>query len=221
MQNCFVAGCSWSDYTGNVPKTYGDIISENYGVNYFHEARGCGSNDRWFRVLPQYIENGILQKDDLIILQITAFERTEIWSGRNYKIIDITDPKNMTDPFYKEGKRHGSVIRIKNNAHEWLNDEEATYSRAKEPLTDRHYSIECFNSRAITLQGYLEHKGFKNVYWLYPMSNMLGFNTMYRPKNLITLMDWKVGKYHLPNDPTHLNEKGHEYIADKLMRIIG
>ena len=44
---------------------------------------------------------------------------------------------------------------------------------------------------------------------------------MYRPKNLITLTDWAVEEYHLPNDNTHLNANGHKYIADKLMNIIG
>jgi hypothetical protein len=45
MKLC-VAGCSFSDYAGDVANVYGAILAEKLNVDYIHHGAGSGSNYR-------------------------------------------------------------------------------------------------------------------------------------------------------------------------------
>lgn len=237
----FQFGCSWSDYTGKINETYGEILARHYGREYVHEARGCGSNWRYFRLLPQFIHEGKIQKDDIILIQITAFERAEVWSGREYKLIDHRSTQNMTDPWYNyDGKRCGTILRMKVGADKWLaHPEEREFAKQRIQFSEVSWDVTVWNSHMLSLQGLLDYHGFKNVLWLF---NYAGPNTpehkrkrranippmMVRPRNLLGVRGWCRYEYTLPgktsdedHDYTHLNQAGHNYVANMIKEHLG
>jgi hypothetical protein len=78
MSKLIVAGCSVSDYT-NVKKVWGEYLAEQLNYEYVHEAAGCGSNYRMWRVLTTHILNGNITANDTVVVQYTTLERNEFW----------------------------------------------------------------------------------------------------------------------------------------------
>lgn len=236
-------GCSWSDYTETdsdpVNATYGEILAKHYDAEYIHEARGCGSNARYFRILPRMVHDGILSTEDIIIIQIIAWERTEVWSGRKYPIIDYRSGFNMTDPWFTHKKRNGTILRMKSEAWEWFDyPEEREYAKQWLLFQDPSFELEVWNSHMLSLQGYLDAKGFKNVFWIYPFSgpnvpehkrkNTLVYpQDMMIPRNFIGMLGWANDEMTLktpdgePHDYCHLSQAGHEHVAQKIIDEIG
>lgn len=228
----FQFGCSWSDYTGNIKETYGEILAKHYGREYIHEARGCGSNWRYFRLLPQFIHERKIDKEDIILIQITAFERAEVWTGRDYKIIDYRKTQNMTDPWYNhDGVRDGTILRMKAGAEKWFAyPEEKEFAKQRMKFVNNDWDITNWNSHMLSLQGLLDYHGFKNVLWMYTFA---GRNIpenkrqrisqvppmMVRPNNFCGVRGWCRYELTLPgkndeeHDYTHLNQAGHKYVA--------
>lgn len=236
-------GCSWSDYTESdiesIDATYGEILAKHYDAEYIHEARGCGSNARYFRVLPRMVHGGILSKDDIIVIQIIAFERTEVWSGRKYDVFHYRSRHNMSDPWFTDGKRNGTILRMKVGADAWLtHPEEKEYAKQRIQFSDKSFEVEVWNSHMLSLQGFLDSKGFKNVFWVYTFSGpyvpehkrkkvAVCPRDMIIPRKFIPIRGWVNDEMTLstppgePHDYCHLSQPGHDYVAQKIIKEIG
>ena len=236
-------GCSWSDYTESavetIHATYGELLAKNYDAEYIHEARGCGSNARYFRLLPSMVHNGILSKNDIIIIQIIAWERTEVWSGRKHPIINYRSGYNMTDPWFSGKKRNGTILRMKSQAWTWLTyPEEKEYAKQWLLFQDPSFELAVWNSHMLSLQGFLDSEGFKNVFWVYPFSGPSVPEhkrkkvsecpqDMIMPRKFIPVRGWVTDELTLkrpegePHDYCHLSQAGHDYVAQKIIDEIG
>jgi hypothetical protein len=213
MERLLVAGCSFSDYT-KVAKVYGEYVAKTLGLDYIHEARGCGSNYRIWRTVVNAVLDGKIKSDDLVIIQYTTIERQEFWSPYRRPIIPINDDENNSDP-YDASDTPGTIIRFKIDSHTWqTNPREKEFFRLHETFLCEEFEDEKFIVNHNMFQSFMKDNGFKNLYFL------LGGN--YAPHNLNYIDYYKNNvingdyllRYHLPKDKFHLSAKGHKHAAN-------
>jgi len=220
VKKLFVAGCSFSDYT-KVDKVYGEFLAEKLGYDYVHEAAGCGSNWRIWRVITNHIMVGNLTSDDLLVIQYTGREREEFWSSfdqpKTAFAPHTVDHLTIIDKF----KDDGHIIRFKAGAHQWQhNQEECDFFKIYERyFLNIQYEYERFKVHNYMFQRMLMANNIRTVFLRGPRLPNLK-NTDLLPEFLectMTLPQVEIPSHNLaPDDTSHLSQLGHEALADLL-----
>lgn len=107
-----VVGCSFSDQLEKNQTSWGHELALLLGYEYLHEARGCGSNYRMWRVVTTAVLEGTLTSKDLLCVQYTNNDRMEFWSDTVHQ----GDPKLGSWEPWPQG---GSLERFKDEAWSW------------------------------------------------------------------------------------------------------
>lgn len=225
MDNLIVTGCSVSDYTV-VDKVWGEYLAEKLGVNYIHEAAGCGSNWRIWRVIVDAVKTKRINPTDKIFIQYTEATRKEFWSPfNNEKRSLYKSNKGSINDVY--GNKDGTLIRYKVDAYKW---HEIKQDRVLFKAYNRHvnptYEREIFLQQHSMFQCFLKQYGFDNVYFINvgPYGSEMLDNELwpiiepfYRD-NWVHIRDAFDNENHLPNDKGHLSDKGHANLANELVK---
>ena len=209
MVKLVVAGCSVSDYT-QVDKVWGEYLADQLGYEYLHEAAGCGSNYRIWRVLTNYILTGKITAEDTVIVQYTTVERNEFWSPI------------IQDDWKRDSCFDGNILRFKSGSHTWHTGAENKLMKTYEKFISTEFETEKFINNHMMFQCLAKEYGIKNLYFLkvgnYSIDNM-SFIDYYR-NNYIYYDKITIEKYHLKNDNGHLSMLGHEDLAKHVMEIL-
>jgi|TARA_B100001094_G_scaffold25863_1_gene21651 hypothetical protein len=215
MQNLLVLGCSVSDYT-HVDRSWGEILAKKLGINYVHQAAGCGSNWRMWRKAFDLVDNNIVTNKDIVIVQYTELIRREFWSPyqkESRPLHGSNGKSNMTEAY-----DDGHIIRYKIDAHEFED-----YHRTEKQLfkvytrfLNEEFELEQFRMMHNMFQSYMADRQFKNVYFVRPsdfgaLYHYSKLHKMYK-NNLIHSPN--AFENHLPNDQGHMDQQGHQLLAD-------
>jgi hypothetical protein len=209
----FVAGCSVSDYT-HVNEVYGEMLAKKLNYNYVHEAAGCGSNWRMWRKICNHIISGNLTKNDLLIVQYTSNERKEFWSlNENSQAYDKIELREK----YTNG---GNIIRFKMDANTWqINKNEKDFFKMyEEYFINEDFENEVFNTQNLMFQTLLQKNNIPVIFFDFNV-----FHTYIDVLNTNIINVYEItndSSFFLENDMFHFNQKGHEYIAEKLYNFI-
>lgn len=211
MNKLIVAGCSVSDYT-EVDKVWGEYLAEYLGYSYDHEAKGCGSNYRMWRVLSTKIIKGLIDPSDTVIVQYTTLERNEFWS--------LTDPATNPDHL-REPYGTGSLIRFKSHSFAWYPGNEKKFLKLYERFIDKDYEQEKFINNHTMFQCLAKEYRIENLYFVKVGS--YGFLNMpmikkYKNNNFEYQDIFNNRENHLPDDPGHLSNIGHQTFANKIYK---
>lgn len=212
MTKLIVAGCSVSDYT-NVKKVWGEYLAEQLNYEYVHEAAGCGSNYRMWRVLTTHILNGNITPDDTVIVQYTTLERNEFWSP-------IVENDWLRDPAFG-----GDIIRFKSGSHAWAKGSEKKLMKMYERFIGIEFEHEKFINNHIAFQCLAKEYNIHNLYFVHVGS--YGFNRKDHPtiskykNNFFKYSDiFNKSENHITNDPSHLSNIGHELLSTMIYNKI-
>jgi hypothetical protein len=229
MAKLMVVGCSFSDRTG-VLKSYGDYLAEELGREYMHNAAGCGSNSRMWRVVTNAIMNNELTRDDLLIVQYTEIARSELWTefeqdGLANKIENerVTPTGNVV---VRDKCRHGGdIIRFKPECSEWQPFEhEIQFTKQ---FTEHHVSPD-FCAEQASINNY----NFQNMLHVQKIPTIfmraLHYGHELFDKNYFNFPEFRYSDDTLikqnhtrsKTDIWHLNDAGHKWIATELARQI-
>jgi len=217
MDNLLVAGCSVSDYT-YVNEVWGESLAEQLNLNYIHQAAGCGSNWRIWRKIFESVNLNIITPHDTIIIQYTSTERREFWSPFEISAT-VTEDKGPLSEEYDSG----CIIRYKIDAEQWVNHpQERKLFKQYSRFINEKFELEQFHMMHSMFQSYMKDKGFKKIYFLKagkygPLKGEQDLIDYYK-NNWIAAPN--AFKYHLPNDPSHLNQKGHNELASLVHKYI-
>ena len=209
----FVAGCSVSDYT-LVDEVYGEILAKKLDYDYVHEGAGCGSNWRIWRKIINYIINGELTKNDLLVIQYTTNERREFWAMNER---DYINGKINIRERYENG---GDIIRFKAGSHNWqtIREERILFKLYEEKFLNPDFENNVFHTQNFMFQNLLKTYNIPVVFFDFCVG-----------QTFIKDLDTKIFKiteiqddpnFFLENDMFHLNHNGHEYVANKLFEYI-
>jgi len=205
-----VAGCSVSDYT-NVKKVWGEYLADQLNYEYVHEAAGCGSNYRMWRVLTTHILNGNITANDTVVVQYTTLERNEFWSP-------IVEKNWLRDPAFD-----GNIIRFKMHSHSWHNGIESKLLKLYERFVNTDFEKEKFINAHMTFQCLAKEYNIKNLYFIkvggYGFED-LSFLPQYK-NNFFNYSDiFNESKNHIVNDQYHLSDHGHKLLANMMFKNV-
>jgi hypothetical protein len=201
-----VAGCSVSDYT-QVKLPYGEVLfkTANKFSSYVHNAAGCGSNYRIMRTVTNQIMNGDITSDDLLIVQWTSYERDEIASAfKNSDAIIKNRAGGPCQTLRDYFAQDIDIIRFKSRAQDFhhLSDIEKEYVKLKE---------EWFTHVDFEIIKVVFFKFFDYAQEFQPVTELSHLLFEYRPDPSL---------YLAPDDPGHLNQKGHTIVATELQNFL-
>ena len=215
MRNLLVLGCSVSDYT-HVERTWGEILAEQLRINYIHQAAGCGSNWRMWRIAFNLVDSGKITSEDIILVQYTEIIRREFWSPHSttHKELFGSNGKSFINDQYDDGH----IVRYKIDADTFGN-----YHRSEKQLfklytrfVNQKFELEQFKMMHNMFQSYMADRHFKNVYFIRPCD----FGGLYHYSKLHDMYKNNIihspnaFENHLPNDQGHFNQIGHQLLAD-------
>lgn len=210
MTKLIVAGCSVSDYT-NVKKVWGEYLAEQLNYEYVHEAAGCGSNYRMWRVLTTHILNGNITPDDTVIVQYTTLERNEFWSP------------NVENDWLRDPAFGGDIIRFKSGSHAWSKGSEAKLMKLYERFISDDFEKEKFINNHMMFQCLAKEYNIKNLYFIkvgaYGLED-LSFLNQYKNNFFVYSNIFDDIKNHIKDDPYHLSDTGHELLSTMIYNKI-
>lgn len=221
MQNLLVLGCSVSDYT-HVDKTWGEILAERCNLNYIHQAAGCGSNWRMWRKAFDLIDNGVVTKDDIVIVQYTELIRREFWSPYQTQSRPLYGSNGKS--YMTEAYDNGHITRYKIDAQEMSDytKKEQQFFKSYTRMLNPKFELEQFKMMHNMFQGYMSDKGFDRLYFL--MCAMFGalyeYDTFHSKYESNYIHAPKAFENHLPDDQGHMNQQGHLLLADLIYNYI-
>jgi hypothetical protein len=210
MSKLIVAGCSVSDYT-NVKKVWGEYLAEQLNYEYVHEAAGCGSNYRMWRVLTTHILNGNITANDTVVVQYTTLERNEFWSP-------IVENDWLRDPAF-----NGNIIRFKSGSHTWAKGSEKKLMKLYERFINDDFEKEKFANNHMMFQCLAKEYKIKNLYFVklgaYGLEDLL-FLPQYKNNffNYSNIFD--KSENHITNDRYHLSDIGHKLLSTMIYNNI-
>jgi len=210
MAKLIVAGCSVSDYT-NVKKVWGEYLARHLNYEYVHEAAGCGSNYRMWRVLTTHILSGNITANDTVVVQYTTLERNEFWSP-------IVENDWLRDPAFS-----GDIIRFKSRSHTWAKGSEKKLMKLYERFINDDFEKEKFANNHMMLQCLAKEYKIKNLYFVklgaYGLEDLL-FLPQYK-NNFFNYSDiFNKSENHITNDQYHLSNIGHELLSTMIYNKI-
>lgn len=206
-----VGGCSFSS-SFNLPENtcWPVFLSNKLNCSVINESRIQGSNWRIWRTLTNHILEKTVNKNDTIVIQYTELHRQEVWSPIAPHNLD----KNTEEPY--DG---GKLFKFKFGSHMYGRGLEKPLSQLLLKCSNEKYEVDRFTVHHNMFCGFLESKGFKNVYFL---DTIYGpFDNMQVHKNAYPIINGRhLLSQHLPDDPWHLNELGHRRAADLVLNFI-
>lgn len=210
MPKLIVAGCSVSDYT-NVKKVWGEYLAEQLNYEYIHEAAGCGSNHRMWRVLTNQILSRSITSNDTIVVQYTTLERTEFWSS-------IVENNWLREPAF-----NGDIIRFKTGSHSWHSGVESKLMKIYERFINIDFETEKFINNQMMFQCLAKEYNIKNLYFVkvggYGLEDLKLIN-QYKD-NFFDYSDiFNKIENHINGDPHHLSDYGHKLLANKIFNNV-
>jgi hypothetical protein len=234
MKKLWMFGCSFSDRT-QVSHCYGELAAEKLNVNYEHQAAGCGSNDRIFRVLGNLIADEKVDSRDTIVVQYTGVDRTEFWSPIEQRGLLEHRASELAQRHGRITLREryaagGDVTRFKTGSYNWQVDtREASLHKQYEEFasfapfnTERwrashtmlQHSLLSTGARVVFLQpgcdgqphyAPLEYEFTKSIIPEFRKDAYTNFSILNRAKG------WTLG-----SDEYHLSLEGHRVLAGEL-----
>jgi len=220
-----VAGCSFSDYMEKNDSVYGDLLAGFLGAKYIHHGAGSGSNWRIWREVGNMIYNDEFALDDILIVQYSNNERQEFWSANppdKDRIINGVKRMNLRE----QGPEYGSIIRWKFDSHTWLDKPYPKEGKFAKMYQNGHVSQGFtqlqFNAHNLMFQSLLKEKKIKTIFLRSRINEGYDLEE-YHEKNCFVESDEDKQNIELryqPEDPSHLNNKGHLNLAKKLLRHI-
>ena len=224
MRKLFVAGCSFSDYTG-VDRVYGEFLAEKLGYDYVHEGAGCGSNWRIWRVITNHVLSGNLTPDDLLVVQYTSRDRGEFWTS-------FPQPDKAFKPHTKNHlsiidkfRDGGHVIRFKAEAKQWQqNPEECDFFRVYEKyFVSTQFEQERFRIHNFMFQHMLLSNKIRTIFVRssrLPKVQDKELLPEFLAHSMTTPMPESPDHNLTPSDTSHLSQFGHEVFAGWLYEHI-
>jgi hypothetical protein len=219
-----VVGCSFSDeieVDGVVNQTcWGRELSKMLDLEYVHEARGCGSNYRMWRVVTTAVLEGTLTNKDLLCVQYTNNDRMEFWSDAVHR----EDPKFSSYEPWGEG----SLVRFKDGAWSWsgqyVNERKLFYQY------EQHFCNPEYNDHMFKVY----HEMFQCLLSQYQIQTVFCYTRYKYFDYMIDLREpyksWafkedgtKIRRsefWATPTDGDHLNDHGHKDFADQVYRHV-
>jgi hypothetical protein len=238
-----VGGCSISDCFGHNPTpaaVYGQIVAKKIGADYVHHAAGAGSNYQIWRKITQMVINGeitdeecipldeeIITKDDIVIIQYTNLSRQEYFSLK----IPGASPRDWSESYDREPD--GNIIKFKLDSYNI--PDKNKYEKKFFELKEKYFTSIKFDEERFEYTHFLFHnlmisKGIKVAYLVspnLPLSNYTWDQTHLFNKNgeqHITLLQDNVEYFrHLDDgsiDEYHFGKEGHKYIAMEIEKFI-
>lgn len=234
MNKLYMFGCSFSDRT-RVSHCYGELAAEQLQLKYIHNAAGCGSNDRIFRVLGNLLADNAIDKQDTVVVQYTGVDRTEFWSNIEQRGLEQRRSQELSERHgritLRERYAHGGdITRFKAGSWEWqLDTREAGLHKAYElNASFEPFNIERWRASHTMLQNTLAHKGIRTIFitpgsettplyvpmgWEFANTLMPEFaDTAFSNTDILD----KTRGWTLGNDVFHLSQEGHRTLGAQL-----
>jgi hypothetical protein len=201
-----------------VERAYGDILADQLGYDYLHEARACGSNTRIWRKVTNHIVNGQLQPGDKVLIQYTEITRNEFATW-----IDPIASLGINEKFDKDTW----LVRFKLDAHLLHSDKHATewLRTYLERWLCIPYEEERFKFNHHMFQCMLAYHNIDAYF--------LNLSCYAPPDHIWETIPYFTGRVFTDNhtlhnqpwglsteDPWHLSPRGHEKVADDVYQFI-
>ena len=228
MPRLFVAGCSFSDYTTDLGirpdliQTYGQLLAQKLGYEYWHEAAGCGSNYRIWRTISNHVIDGNLRPDDILLVQYTELSRQEFWSA----IPDPTIQGTVSKPLSDYGPEGGTILRYKLGSGAWQLQKQvkAFFQMYEEGYVGTEWSKLQWKTQHFCFQHMLLNCNIKTIFMRTRMSphghdeilEQFVANLYKEPDEYI--QDNKT--WLSPDDKWHLSQYGHDAMAENIYQHI-
>jgi hypothetical protein len=220
----FVGGCSFSatcdghDGRGDL---YGDYLSKSIGATFVNVSAPCGSNKRIWRNITNYIMNGELTSDDILIIQYTDKARTEFFS--NYKLQSVQSNMINKSVSNSEDYYDGRILKFKFNipkeSHDWTKEENNFTQLYEDYFIGNEYMDEDFKFTNYMFQTMLKKHNIKIVFLksLY-FQETEKIIPEFQPNilDICDITDSYPKHRSNGNDRTHLSKEGHRYLANLL-----
>jgi hypothetical protein len=215
-----VAGCSVSDYT-EISSPYGKLLSHSLGLDYLHEAGGCGSNYRIWRRITNHILDGNITENDILIIQYTEVIRNEFWS------MLPPFPGHVTSPDEEPWNDGGRLLRWKPNADEWQpNFEEKEFFKMYEKyFVSVDFAITNFKVNNFNFQNMLKNKGIKTIFFtttrIGPGTEKMPYvEDYFKPYEFFENSKSDYSQNLAEGDTCHFSQLGHNIVAKNLKNHI-
>jgi len=237
-------GCSFSDYTGNPKNTFNQQVALHYGIDYLDLTAGAGSNDRWYRLLLAGIREGVITKDDLIVIQYTNLMRREY-------VTDLRDPKESASDYHPWKNPTGYKRTLKPIKEKWStewytfkwNPTASAWADTPElkkwcdlmavHFTSRSYAIELWRNQHFALQHILKDYAVVYLHTGYIQSEVkiddfikstntnaaiieFPTNSENGGGNIFDQNGWCLNP---PYDCAHINQAGHDAVAEAIIQL--
>lgn len=217
MKKLFVAGCSFSDYTG-ISQTYGELLAEKINYQYIHEGAGCGSNYRIWRKITNYVLENQISSDDLLIIQYTNYTRNEFFTPLSHRVFQSSKYKLcLVDKSYDDG----NILRYKLGAASWQKypEEQDFFEIYERSFINESFEKEKFIINNYNFQRMLEYHKiptiFLDTFRILKIDNyVIDYfqNISFQDRENLNSL-----KYNLDeNDASHMNQEGHLDLCNRL-----
>ena len=207
-----VGGCSFSSSVNiQLEESWPALVAKQLNCDLLDEAAIAGSNYRIWRKIVNYIVQGDVTKDDILIIQYTEAHRTELYSPI-IRTLEHNDQHSPAEPYHD-----GFIVKNK-----WGLETTGIGDERKIGLLTRKFSCdefdyERFRIEHIMFQGYLKSLDFERVYFLRGGNYSLNLTDITQYP-IIDCSDTL--EHHLPNDTHHMNARGHEIAAKRVLNSI-
>ena len=219
MPNLVVGGCSFSSpFNIAIQHSWPTIVSTRLKANLIDETATAGSNYRIWRKITTHIHTGLVTNKDAVIIQYIEPHRTEFFSPIQRRDNDPSlAPYNQhaqAEPY----KEFGYIVKNKWGLDQTGVGNEKIMGKLTMKFSDDEFDLEQFRIQHIMFQGYLKSLRFKRVFFLRGGS--------YSPE-IKDITDYPIIdctdtlQHHLPNDSCHMNSKGHDIVAQRVLKAFG
>jgi hypothetical protein len=207
-----VGGCSFSSsFNIRLEESWPALVAKQLNCDLLDEAAIAGSNYRIWRKIVNYIVEGVVTKDDTLIIQYTESHRTELFSPIKRRL-EHDDRHSPAESYHD-----GYILKNK-----WGLELTGIGDEKKIGIMTRKFSCDQFDYERFSVehtmfQGYLKSLGFNHVYFLIggPYTPNINNITQYP---IIDCSDTL--KYHLTNDIHHMNAVGHKTVTQRILDVL-
>ena len=236
MNNIIVSGCSYSSNTGVTP--YSELLNDCIDLNVINKAWPGQSNKSIIREIRNHINDGI--SDTIFICQLTHLHRLNLYCTLNNRYIDfqpmfinstplIKNDKIVFDVDYENihsGKLKGIVSNGVSNIDEFnINNEyyDELHTFYKQYLKFFYDDTESFYELVNQIDDLnrLVNTTSNKIIFLY-WSHVIGDTIELKNRNFLnfdneySLLNWSTRNDMLDGRTSHLSEKGHYTLCEKL-----
>jgi hypothetical protein len=229
IKKVFVFGCSFSDYMRDITSVYGQIVANKLNAEYIHNGCGCGSNGRIFRVFTNYLRNGIIDKNSLVILQFTELSRHEIWFNTIDDGDDYCHYNGM--PSVDKTSDGGGYYRYKWDSYKWHHNKKLSSimkTKTDYCFSDEYYLEKWKNEEYHIIESlktkeipFLILNGvYNDEYYDYNDDNRDISQLIVNYREILRLNPTTMGEDTNELDYAHLSQKGMNELAKEILKKI-